>query len=434
MSNQSKEDYSTPLSGSIKTGYFYQLVTLTSRTVLVFAVLLVGLLSTSFWFQWNAEYLGGLAIIIGLIVTHGFLIAAESDLVSRLFSFVRKGKPLVVYRRWLRIEEQTLVYGVYRLLWTAIDSVSVSHFGNLIFKSRALCGSPVLVNSKDINPANKVLKIPFAAVDVETQKRFIALLKTKCPQANIASTLEAIMGKPIIRSANYIHIFTGIVFLLLLFDAGYSSFRYVELLKRYYLADQAALLGNVEKAEIEYKVAEQFRLDALPFSMVSKQLFTRGTSLAAIQEARSRVLWDLGQKEKSLLIQENAARLMPKSYKVVLREARLYSASGKLGEARNAIESLIDKHKHALLPRMYLAFLLYQHGKAKEAKLAFKEYLAMLDKEYFSLPPVWPPSGEESLHELFYRDDLRFLFPDTFLSLQSNDYQTDKESARLLVK
>ncbi len=51
-----------------------------------------------------------------------------------------------------------------------------------------------------------------------------------------------------------------------------------------------------------------------------------------------------------------------------------------------------------------------------EAKSSLKEYLAMLDQEYFSPPPVWPASGEEVLHELFYRDDLKFLFPEKFLA------------------
>jgi tetratricopeptide (TPR) repeat protein len=206
------------------------------------------------------------------------------------------------------------------------------------------------------------------------------------------------------------------IFLTILFDVGYSTCRYVELLKRYYLADQTAISGNIAEGQKLYEKAEQLRSRSPFFSIVSGQLFSKGQSLATLQEARSRALWSLGEKEKALLAQKDAARLMPKSFKVVLREARLCLELGKVEEAQNVIADLINKHKHALLPRLYLASSLWQNNQAGEARKSLKEYMALLDKEYFSPPPVWPSSGEEVLHELFYRDDINFLFPDKFLS------------------
>ena len=416
MSNQGKNDYSTPLSGRIRTSFFHQSFTVIARASLIFTILLVILLSTSFWFKLNAIYLGVPAVIISLFLSHFLLKIIETKLVARLFAFVHKGQPIVVYQDWLQIEDFALVFGVYRLLWSAIDYVSLSHFGNLIFSSRALCGPELSVNKKDNNPATKVLKVPFSVIDLQTQKYFVDLLKEKCPQAKISSSLAAITDKPILKSTNYIHLFTMLVFLAILFDVGYSTFRYVELLKRYYLADQVALTGNISEGQSLYGNAEQLRIHTPFFSMVSGQLFSKGQSLAVVQEARSRTLWSLGEKDKALLAQQSAAKLMPKSFKVVLREARLCIELGKVEEAQDVITNLISKHKHALLPRLYLASSLWQNNKMDEARTCFKEYLSLLNEEYFSPPPVWPSSGEEVLHELFYRDDLNFLIPDKLSS------------------
>ena len=152
--------------------------------------------------------------------------------------------------------------------------------------------------------------------------------------------------------------------------------------------------------------------------MVSRQLFSKGQSLAIVQEARSRALWNLGRKEKALLAQQDAAKLMPKSYKIVLCQARLYLALGKVEEAQNVIEGLIDKHKHALLPRLYLASLLWQNKKTDEAKSSLRNIWLCLIKNIFHHHLFGQPAAKKSLHELFYRDDLNFLFrTDRFLEL-----------------
>ena len=103
-----------------------------------------------------------------------------------------KGKPPVVYRDWLVFENGTLTYGRYRLTWQAIDEVSLSYFGNLVFKSRALTGPPIMEKTKDINPAIVILKVPIAPIDLKTQKEFISLLKEKCPKVKLNKQLEAI--------------------------------------------------------------------------------------------------------------------------------------------------------------------------------------------------------------------------------------------------
>jgi hypothetical protein len=413
MSNPTIQDYSTLLSGAIKTSFFYRAFTLITRSSFTFAILLILFLSTSFWFDWNAEQLGFLAVIVALGITHCLLVIAESEFLTRYFRFWRKGKPLVVYRRWLAVEENAIVFGSYRLVWTAIDGARLSHFGNLVFTSRALCGPPIMTVKGDNNPASKILKVPFAAIDLPTQKSFITLLKTKCAQGALSPNLVALTNKPNLSSSNYISLFTMLIFISILFDVGYSTFRYVELLKRYYLSDKVALSGNISEGQRLYEQAEQLRTHKPFFSLVSKQLFTQGKSLANVQEVRSRALWTLGEKEQALAAQEQAVKLLPKSFKVVLCEVRMYLALGKIEAAKKALDSLMETHKHALLPRLYLASILWKNNKAAEARFYLSNYLDYLDKDYFSPPPVWPSGGEEVLHELFYQDDLKFLFSDT---------------------
>jgi tetratricopeptide (TPR) repeat protein len=139
-------------------------------------------------------------------------------------------------------------------------------------------------------------------------------------------------------------------------------------------------------------------------------------------ESRSRALWGIGKTQEALAAQIEAAQLAPASFKINLRLARLYAALGQTEKAKEAIQTVADKHKHALLPRLYSAALLLNAHKPQEAKLVLKDYLSFLDNDYFSPPPVWPPAGEDAIHELFVRDDLEFLLS----SLETSSQQKPK--------
>ena len=390
----------------IKTSLFHQGFTLLGRSSMTFAVLLIILYSTSFWFSYNASYFGLLAILISLAVTHCLLRGLESKLLCRLLSFFLKGKPAVVYSRWLKLEENRLTFGTYRLLYSTIDNVSLSLFGNLIFKSNALSGP---LKRGEVNAASIVLKMPFSAIDLQAQKKFITLLKEKCPQAIIAPSLATIQDKPILKSTTYIHTLSLIIFILILFDIGNSTFGYIELLKRYYLSQKAAAEQNIDQAKKAYESAQSLKAHFNSFSLVTPKLLNDSSTAANLFECRSKALWGIGNREESLAAQVEAAKLVPKSFKINLRLARLYAKLGQTEKAKESIEGFSDKHKHSLLPHLYTAALLLNDQKAGEAKSVLKDYLAFLDKDYFSPPPVWPPAGEDSIHELFVRDDLEFL-------------------------
>ncbi len=402
----------------ISTSFFHQGFTLISRSSLTFAILLIILLSTSFWFKFNASHFGLLAILISLIITHFLLIAVESPRVTRFLAPILKGKPSVVYRRWIETDDLALTFGVYRLVWNAIDNVSLSHFGNLIFASRALCGPAMPDKRGDRNPAAKVLKLPFAAIDLQARRDFITQLKENHPQIGLSPALQKMAEKPILKSSNYIQAFTMFIFLAILADVGYSTFNYVELLKQYYLCEKEALPGALAKAEEHYSKAEDLRTHWPIFSLVSPKLLTGSGATATLQESRSKALWTMGKRVEALQAQDEAVKLMPQSFKYSLRQARLCLALGKIKEAQQDIETLTEKHKHALLPRLYLTSLLWRIKKPEQAKSALKDYLSMLNDEYFSPPPVWPASGEESLHELFIARILIFFSRMNFYLLE----------------
>ncbi len=394
---------------SIRCNFSHQAFTLLGRSSFTFAALLIILNSNSLWFTYNAANFGVWAILLSIVITHYFLLALESEGACRLLSFFYKGKPAVIYRNWLTIQENTIAFGLYHLLWSAIDNVSISPLGNLIFKSRALSG-PVATNKK-AGPALTVLKIPFAAIDLSEQQKFIALLKEKAPQARLSKSLNAIVDKRSLQSTKYIHIFTVIIFLAVLIDVGQATFSFVELAKRYYLSQKLAMDGYLPAAQQQYNSAEYLRTHPLPFSIISPKLLNNNSTAAGLQESRSKSLWYLDKKDEAIATQAEAAKLAPQSFKINLRLARLYATLGKTDQAQSTVDNFINKHKDALLPRLYTATIFLKSNQKEKAISSLQEYLSSLHKDYFSPSPVWPPAGEEGLHELFYEQDLQFLLP-----------------------
>jgi hypothetical protein len=390
----------------IKTSPFHQGFTLLGRSSMTFAFLLILLYSTSFWFSYNASYFGIPAIVVALLWTNYLLRGFESESACRLFSFLLQGKPPVIYKHWLKINDTTLSFGTYKLLFSAINNLSLSPLGNLIFKSTALSGH---LKKGDADPGTVVLKIPFSAIGLQQQKDFITLLKEKNPQITFAPSVNAVLNKPILKSTNYIHTLTLIIFIGILCDIGHATFEYVELLKRYYLSQQAANDKNTTAALKQYESAEWLKSHCSRFSLVTPKLLNNTSTAAGLLESRSKALWGIGKKDEALAAQIEAAKLVPKSFKINLRLARLYTKMGQPEKANEAIDIVADKHKHSLLPKLYTAALLFDKQNASEAKTVLQRYLSSLDEDYFSPPPIWPPAGEEAIHELFVRDDLEFL-------------------------
>ena len=108
---------------------------------------------------------GLIAILLSLLITHCLLRLLETNASCKLLSFFLKGKPPIIYTQWLKLNENTLSFGTYKLLYSAINQVSLSPLGNLIFKSTALSG-----RAEKLDSSTTVLKLPFAAITPQAQK------------------------------------------------------------------------------------------------------------------------------------------------------------------------------------------------------------------------------------------------------------------------
>jgi hypothetical protein len=87
---------------------------------------------------------------------------------------------------------------------------------------------------------------------------------------------------------------------------------------------------------------------------------------------------------------------------------------GKSQQAEEQIELAIENHKGNFLSALYMVALKQQHPPAVStaAKAAYAKYKAVIDDEVFAAAdgPQWPPGGERFLHDIWYRDDVEYVF------------------------
>ncbi len=77
----------------------------------------------------------------------------------------------------------------------------------------------------------------------------------------------------------------------------------------------------------------------------------------------------------------------------------------------------------ALLPKVYLMALSSHNAQLPgTVRETYLQSLSDLDEHVFGSEPVWPPGGEGFVHDVWYRDDLCFVF-DHLFALSSKDTQ-----------
>ncbi len=406
---QMKQEQETSSTLELLTSFSHAGFVLIGTAFLLFEILFVTLLANSFWFPLNLVPLGVPVIVLITAATHFVLRASEEEPLVRALSFIWKGRPPVLYRRWLKLDENGFTFGVKRIRWTVIESAELSFFGNLVFKSRALCGEPCLINGKDHNPAEVILKLPFSAAGLNEQKRFFEALKANRPAVQLNSRLLKQIEQPKLKGIALVQAATVAFLFAALVDAGYSTFVYLETLKGYY---QCLLDGRDRKSTAlsNFERAEDLRLHPFPISWVSRKLTSFGGVSEVLQQARSEALWSLGKREESVAVAKEIAESSPKAFRSHLRLARLYCLLGKQDCAQDELKTAIEKRDEALLPRVYLISLLLERGRNHDALEAFEKYSSKLDEEVFGERPVWPPGGERFVTDVWYRDDLDFVF------------------------
>jgi len=383
--------------------------TLVGAAFVVFEMFFLTMYSDKYWFGVDIGWLGIPAVLCAMVIAHFLLMALESDKACRAFRIIWKGLPPSVYRKWVVIHphatEPSIGYGVRRILCRSIDGLELTLLGNLCIRSRSLCGL-------DTVDSDLVFKIPFGFASIADQEKLISFIRRHNPTASVNKRLSK-RDKTDVKGTAAIQLLGAAFLFVVLLDVGHSTFHFLQILQGYYncqtaIADPAAH-AKLDAAN-EYERAESIRQHPLPISWVSNKLLASGAVASGVFQARSDAQWALKKRDDAVASLRKALELSPKSFRINLRIARRLTEMGRLKEAEDEAKQAIENHKDTFLPQLYMVVLsLKGEGKAAADKV-FDEYKKKADQEIFGEDPPWPPGGNRFLHDIWYKDDVEFIF------------------------
>ncbi len=396
----------------------HQGYTLVGIGFIVFELGFLVLYSNDFWFQFNVYWLGIPAALLALCFAHFFLIWVESKAGCNFFSPIWKRRPPCVYREWVRLNESDLEpgisFGERHVVWRAVDKLELTIWGNLRVLSRALSGAPstkakktkILFSQPD--DAEEILKFPFGFGSVADQKLVIDTMQHYNPALNLNQRLTKRLAQKDVKGAITIQQLGAVFLFLVLMDVGFSMFSYLEMLKNYYLCELAGTSDWRDEHKLSpvfFSQAEAIREHPVPFSWVSTKVMSEGKVASGLYQTRAEALWAMGKKEEALESMRKSLKLSP-SFRLNLKVARMMALNGQREKAEEQLKEAIEDHDSALLPRLYMLAL---SSPAERATL-YKSHLHALDDDLFGSDLMWPPGSHVFLQDVFYRDDLTFIF------------------------
>jgi tetratricopeptide (TPR) repeat protein len=145
-------------------------------------------------------------------------------------------------------------------------------------------------------------------------------------------------------------------------------------------------------------------------SWIKTKFFEEGNGASGVKIARAEALWHMGKQQEAIETCREALKLSPKAFRINLRLARWLNATNAPADARKEVEEAMEIKKDSFLPRGYMVALEDERTGSAEAQKRYETYLKELDEELFGEEPVWPPGGERFLHDIWYREDLTFVF------------------------
>jgi hypothetical protein len=418
-----------PDRGAVKPHQFpcsvgHQLLAVVGATFLLFEIVFIDLYSDNFWFSLNIQWLGVPTVLIIALLAHLLLLSLESRMACRWLRFIWQGRPPIVYRRWLAVDDTGITFGLRHLKWDAIDELTLTWLGNLQIKSRLLCGDGS--DTPDI-----VLKLPFGVASQSDQSRVVDYIRNKNPGVIINQRLIKRLSSPVVKGQNFIQLAGGLMMSVVLLDVAHSSFHWLEMLKHYHLAHKTALAATADALKIaagELQRADDLRAHPLPISYASSQFFSKGISAAGVLQTRSDALMSLNRPQEAIADSLSAVELRPKEFRGYLHLARLLHVNKNEDLARAKLKQAISEQENSLLPRLYLIASL--HGQdPQRADSVYKETLKDLDESTFEGEPVWPPGGNRYVTALFYKPDFLFVFDRLLNSRAKTEARPDTEAA-----
>lgn len=385
---------------------------------IVFELGFLILYSNEFWFELNVAALGIPAALLALCLAHFFLIWVESESGCNFFSPVWKRRPPCVYRQWVRLNESDLEpgisFGERHVVWRAIDEVELTIWGNLRVLSRALSGAPSTKAKKSKFPffqpvdAEEILKFPFGFGSVADQKLVIDTMRYYNPALRLNERLKKRLEQKDVKGTIYVQQLGAVFLFLVLMDVGFSMFSYLEILKNYYLCELTATASALERRKLApffFDQAEDIRQHPAPISWVSTKIMSEGKVASGLYQTRAEALWAMGKKEEAIESMRKSLKLSP-SFRLNLKVARMLALNGQREKAEEQLKEAMEDHDSALLPRLYMLAL----SPVAERSGLYKSYLHDLDDDLFGTDLMWPPGSHVFLQDVFYRDDLTFIF------------------------
>lgn len=362
------------------------------------------------WFPVNAIWLGIPLVFVALIVAHALFLWSETPAGCHFFSPICRGMPPVVYARWLIISPQGIGIGLRQIVWESIDELELTFFGNLLIRSRLLCGDVNIIEPAKQQLPDLILKFPFGVATTQEQKDLIALIQARRSHVVLNDRLQKRLAKVELPNAAAVYLL-GVAFVfLVLLDVGQASCRLVEILKNYHLAQVAARSGDLKEASRYYEVGEKDRMEAPAWSWVNWKLLAQGPIAADLQQARGETLWMIGRKEEALLALQKSQAIEPTDFRRKLVLAKMYAEMGKFKQARAELTDAIDTKGTAFLPRAYMLALLRAEKKDSAARKLYDIYMDDLDELLFAEEPMYPPpKARMSLLDVWHREDVKFI-------------------------
>lgn len=403
---------------NLRTTLGHQGYTLVAIGFIVFELFFLTLYSNEFWFEYNVAGLGVPVALVALGLTHLFLTWVESEAGCNFFSPIWKRRPPCVYRKWVRLDpsdlEPGLSFGQRHVIWRAIDEVELTIWGNLRILSRALSGAPSTKTKKPgvrlFQPVDseEILKFPFGFGSAADQKLVIDTIRHYNPSIKLNARLTKRLSQVDVKGTTLVQQLGAAFLFIVLMDVGFSMFNYLEMLKNYYLCDMTATSELIQARKLAphfFKQAEEVRENPAPFSWVSTKIMREGKVASGLYQTRAEALWALGEKDEAIKSMKKSLELSP-SFRLNLKVARMMALNGQRDKAEEQLKTAIDDHETALLPRLYMLALTPNSERAN----LYKSYLHDLDDDLFGADLMWPPGSHVFLQDVFYRDDLTFIF------------------------
>jgi len=387
----------------LPTSTTHRLYTLLGATFVVFEGVFLILWANDFWFRINLVLLAVPTLVGACVVAHLFLVWQESKRGIAYFSWLFKGQAPITYRRWLSFDDAGIVVGTRRIIWHAVDGLTLTIFGNLQIRSFALTGSAEKF-------PEVILKLPFGAGDLNYQIMLVENAKNHKSSLITNKRLDKAISAKLGKGEAVLRNLYAAFIVVLLCDIAFSTFSYLEMMKQFHLAETAAKAHELEKAKEYLASAEHMQDNPPPFSYTTGKLLKDGAVAAGALRARAETLNAIGDKKGAIEAALRAQKAQPVSYKTCLLLARLFAEDGKLSEARKQVVTAIDLRADELMPYLYMMSLYCQMDKRPQAERFYKQTVNTLIDEVFGEEPLWPPGGNRNLHELFSSEDVNFLF------------------------